>query len=313
MTSLTYDQYCRAVRQANVEFILTRRAIEPWRHQFVEAEPTAVQFGGDGGASIADGVVSETNYVFIGRHRPSDTEIFINGEQVFPHEFVLLPPGGRFIFACNGPRTWVAIRVPRAIVESTCSVHERLRLVITENRACILPVAEEAENLLVEQAETLLHLKEGGHQERVFDTASLLIGSVQSVLSRDGIGARASVENFKSNLVVSRALAALHQLDGFDDWYIEDLARAADVHPRTLLRAFHRILRMGPLQYLRYRQLNHIRRQLCTGGPSRTVTDAMQSAGASDLGRVSGAYKTLFGEAPSETLRAIKLMGGAQF
>jgi len=311
MTPLTYDQYCRAVTQANVQFILTRRALAPWWHSFVQAQPTAVQFGSDGGASIADGVVSDPDYVLIGRHHPSDAEIFINGQQVFPQEIVLLPPGGRFIFACNGPRTWLAVTVPRSMIEAIGCVREPLRLVIAENLACIIPIAAETERLLIAQAEILRHEMEGAQHERVSDAASLLVGTARSILSRDGISVRAPIENLKSNVVVTRALEALHQLDTFDDWYIEDLARAVGVHPRTLLRAFQRVLRMSPMQYLHCRQLNQIRKQLCAGGQSRTVTDAMQSVGASDLGRISGAYKALFGESPSETLRAARLLDGA--
>jgi AraC family ethanolamine operon transcriptional activator len=88
--------------------------------------------------------------------------------------------------------------------------------------------------------------------------------------------------------------------------YVEDLAAAAHVHPRTLLRAFHQIFRMGPVGYLRYRQLSQLRFRLCDPHGMRTVTEIMQSVGASDMGRLSGAYRKIFDETPSETLRARK-------
>ncbi len=60
------------------------------------------------------------------------------------------------------------------------------------------------------------------------------------------------------------------------------------------------------MRYLRYRQLNLIRRHLLSGSANTTVTGVMQSVGASDMGRVSGEYKALFGETPSQTLRVAR-------
>ncbi len=50
--------------------------------------------------------------------------------------------------------------------------------------------------------------------------------------------------------------------------------------PRTLLRAFHRVIGMGPVRYLRLRQLNMIRQHLyCAMGERLTITHIMQAAG----------------------------------
>jgi transcriptional regulator GlxA family with amidase domain len=108
----------------------------------------------------------------------------------------------------------------------------------------------------------------------------------------------------KANDTVARALSSLGNGVSGDSWYVQDMAEAAQVHPRTLLRAFHRVIGMGPVRYLRLRQLNLIRQQLyCAVDDRLTVTQIMQAVGVSDMGRVSGSYKILFGELPSETLR----------
>jgi AraC family ethanolamine operon transcriptional activator len=314
MRPISFDDYCRAVRQASVQFVLTQRAMEPWCLHFAQYQSTAVQFGSDGGASIADGVVSETNYILIGRHRPSPANINLNGERLDPQDFALLPPGGRFIFASDGPRTWFAVTIPRSIVDGIWLSNERLRLRISNKKACIVPVDVETARTLVSQAERFLHLSNApADPNEMIEAESHLVGTARSIISQDCIAARASLEHLKANEIVGTAIASLSQPEFFETWYVEDLARAAQVHPRTLLRAFHRVVGMGPVKYLRFRQLNDIRRELCAAGDhGRTVTEVLHGLGASDMGRVSGAYKSLFGETPSETLRTAIRSAGMQ-
>lgn len=307
MVPLNFDDYCRAVKQANVEFTLTQRAVAPWWNGYVDLPPLAIQFGSDGGASIANGTISDSNYVLIGRHHASDTEIVINGEWLYPDDFVLLPPGGQFIFSCNGPRTWVAITAPKVVVESLWSHQERLRLRVAERRACIVPIDAATTRNIIETAEVLWRLRNERIDDGcVIEQARDLARLVERVLSQDGLTSRASLETLKYYDIIAPALADLHQLDSFDEWYVEDLARRSSVHPRTLLRAFQRVLRMGPVSYLRYRQLNLIRRKLIEPSLYRTITEVMQSVGVTDMGRVSGAYRALFGELPSQTVRSAR-------
>jgi AraC family ethanolamine operon transcriptional activator len=314
MRPISFDDYCRAVRQASVQFVLTRRAVEPWWLHFAQCQSTAVQFGRDGGASIADGVVSDSNYILMGRHRPSVANISINGERLDPQDFVLLPPGGHFIFASDGPRTWFAVTIPRSIVDGIWLSNERLRLRISNKKACVVPVDLETGRSFASQAERLLELSHTpADPDESLEAASHLIGTARTIISQDCIAARASLEHLKANEIVGAAIASLNQPELFETWYVEDLARAAQVHPRTLLRAFHRVVGMGPVKYLRFRQLNDIRRELCAAGEhGRTVTEVLHGLGASDMGRVSGAYKSLFGETPSETLRRAIRSAGMQ-
>jgi AraC-like DNA-binding protein len=302
----SFDQYCRAIRQANVKFVLTQRAVGPWRYRYAECPNTVVQFGTDGGASIADGVLSDDTYILIGRHQPSDARISINGEWVRPNEWALLPPGGHFIFASDGPRSWVGISIPRPIVEDVWLSNDRLHVRIANKRTCIVPVSAGDQQLILRQADGFLELSQSQCTlEKVRQAASDLVSTARHVISQDGIADGASLENLKSSEIVAAAMASLKSSELSDGWYVEDLAAAANVHSRTLLRAFHRVVGMGPVRYLRLRQLNEIRWHLLEAGKQgRTVTEVLQNAGASDMGRMAGAYKALFAESPSETLRS---------
>ena len=61
---------------------------------------------------------------------------------------------------------------------------------------------------------------------------------------------------------------------------------------------------MGPIRYLTLRRMHLVRRALLHSHPSKTtVTKIVTDYGFWELGRFSVAYRTLFGEPPSETLR----------
>lgn len=304
MIPLSFDQYCRSVKQANVEFILTQPPVQPWWHDFIESPSTAVQFGGDGGASIADGVSSDENYILIGRHYATDTEIIINGSSLGSDDFVLIPPGGRFIFSCNGPRSWLAITVPRSNVEALWSSNAPLRMNMEKRRTCTIPVNPEVKRNVIEHAGALWRFTRHTRDDsRAAETGAHLADLVAKIVSPQNASSPANFDNLRALETACRALAVMRTEDYLGEWYIEDLAAVVGVHPRTLLRACQTVLRMGPVRYLRYRQLNVIRRQLCWGDTSNSVTDVMQSVGISDMGRTAGEYKALFGETPSQTIR----------
>ena len=91
-----------------------------------------------------------------------------------------------------------------------------------------------------------------------------------------------------------------------DDWSnpsVEQIAEAAGVSERTLLRGFQDIVGMGTVHYLKLWKLNAVRRSLLTKRHEYETTTALLSAhGVTEFGRFAGEYKHLFGETPSETL-----------
>ena len=97
--------------------------------------------------------------------------------------------------------------------------------------------------------------------------------------------------------------------------YLTGICAAIGVAERTLRAACERHLGMGPIRYLTLRRMHLVRRALLHSEPSTaTVTQILTDHGFWELGRFSVAYRMLFGESPSETLRqdALRALGRRQ-
>lgn len=85
---------------------------------------------------------------------------------------------------------------------------------------------------------------------------------------------------------------------------VADLVESVGVSERCLQYAFQDVWGVSPFEYLTKHRLNKARRELGQAAPGQTtVAHVATACGFWHLGRFSGAYKAMFGELPSETLR----------
>jgi AraC-like DNA-binding protein len=86
--------------------------------------------------------------------------------------------------------------------------------------------------------------------------------------------------------------------------YLTEMCAAMGVAERTLRAACQEHLGMGPIRFLTLRRMHLVRQALLRADSSNaTVTCVVTDYGFWELGRFSVAYRALFGESPSETLR----------
>jgi AraC-like DNA-binding protein len=86
--------------------------------------------------------------------------------------------------------------------------------------------------------------------------------------------------------------------------YLAEVCAAIGVPARTLRQHCMDHLGMGPHQYLWLRRMNLARRSLVRAAPKETtVATIANNQGFAELGRFAVAYRKLFGESPSATLR----------
>jgi AraC-like DNA-binding protein len=88
---------------------------------------------------------------------------------------------------------------------------------------------------------------------------------------------------------------------------IDEIANAAYASRRTVYRAFNEVLDETPHSYVRKLRLNRIRRDLASEAERAcTVALVANRWGIGELGRLSGWYRELFGERPSDTLAQVR-------
>jgi AraC-like DNA-binding protein len=86
--------------------------------------------------------------------------------------------------------------------------------------------------------------------------------------------------------------------------YLTEVCAAIGIAERTLRAACEEHIGMGPIRYLTLRRMHLARRALLCADPSKaTVTEIATDHGFWELGRFSVAYRIMFGEAPSLTLK----------
>ena len=103
----------------------------------------------------------------------------------------------------------------------------------------------------------------------------------------------------------------VHRLDEFlqahfdEPIYMSQLCDVTGVSERSLRNACHAVCGTSPKRYLTRRRMEAVRRALATAQPGEaTVTRIATDFGFYELGRFAAMYSSLFGERPSETLRA---------
>jgi AraC-like DNA-binding protein len=86
--------------------------------------------------------------------------------------------------------------------------------------------------------------------------------------------------------------------------YVMEICARIGVQERTLRNHCLEYLGMSPHRYLWLRRMHQVRRALSLADPAeKTVTTIANDSGFWELGRFSVAYRELFGESPSTTLR----------
>lgn len=85
---------------------------------------------------------------------------------------------------------------------------------------------------------------------------------------------------------------------------LAEVSKAVNVSRRSLIYGFQDVYGMGPMTYLRFQRLNRVRSELkAQRGSHRKVAEIAHVCGVWSLGHFAKNYRSMFGEAPSETLK----------
>jgi len=119
----------------------------------------------------------------------------------------------------------------------------------------------------------------------------------------EGVGVQTAIGAHRHDAVIARFEEFLES-NRDRPLYLTEICSAVGVAERTLRACCEEHLGMGPIRFLTLRRMHLVRRALLGAEPSKsTVTSILTDHGFWEFGRFSVAYRTLFGETPSETLR----------
>jgi AraC-like DNA-binding protein len=129
----------------------------------------------------------------------------------------------------------------------------------------------------------------------------LVEAMVWCLTSGDAANARSAHHH---HAAVMRRLEEVLQANSEEPLYMAELCTAARASYPTLRACCQEHLGMSPKRYLWLRRMHLAQRALRGAGPEgTTVTDIATNYGFWELGRFAVAYRSLFGESPSTTLR----------
>jgi AraC-like DNA-binding protein len=141
------------------------------------------------------------------------------------------------------------------------------------------------------------------HPEVAKAIEQALIHALVMCVTDDGTGDEVVRSVASSTTIMRRFERFLESHEG-DPLYMSEICQAIGVSDRTLRAHCQEHLGMSPHRYLWLRRMQLTRRALVLADRSdATVTDIANDFGFGELGRFAVAYRQLFGESPSMTLR----------
>ena len=110
-----------------------------------------------------------------------------------------------------------------------------------------------------------------------------------------------------------RRVAAVRQCEEYmrehivENPTLSQLSAVSGLRMRSLINAFHAVIGMSPMTYLRVQRLNEVHRALLELDPRKTrVIDVASTWGFWHMGHFTESYRAIFGENPSATLNRKK-------
>jgi AraC-like DNA-binding protein len=293
-----YEAFAASVQEASMTMRITSFEEPKWTLQHAVAASLNLQQGYEGGGSIAEGATFSDGWVFYHQSRPGHT----NGQVATQDEVFAAPPGSEFCLVCHPCHDWLTVFVPTSLLFQTPPELEfassaRPQLLkppphVTERFTSLVRrflAAAEAQPQLLNSAVAVVSF-----QNELLVATKELFTRNQHPTSGHFVRWRGQAKSAEKLAMSDPALSLS----------ISDLAQTSGVPERTLRTAFQRCFGLSPVEYLRILRLHHARQLLLASCQDQTtVTEIGYELGFWDLGRFAGAYRELFGELPSATLR----------
>ncbi|MBR0651469.1 helix-turn-helix domain-containing protein [Roseomonas terrae] len=302
----TPDEMAAAQKDASVEYqSLADRAQYAGRLTVVQLGGMHFQAAVDGAHVVRGTVLPERAVILLPNGRVGQG-LRVNGWGDFEHTGVLLRGGSELLAVTPMPQRWSALVVPEAHFSGLAHGTE------VASGGSFAPLRD-----VLRRVPQLRRFSTALEDVAWNDPDRLSVGSVAAAL-RDELAhyfARACGEireGWHRNLRLGRRVRLVSEAEEYlrarlgHAIYTAEVGAALGVSERTLAEAFSAVYGMSLQRYLLLRRLNQVNRVLMEHGDSAPilVKTAALDFGFWHLGRFAGAYRSVFGETPSETAHA---------
>jgi methylphosphotriester-DNA--protein-cysteine methyltransferase len=236
-----------------------------------------------------------------------------SGVELQPSNIIRHNEGENAFQHSSGPVSWGAMSLPVEDIVSVGAAIAGLDLMPPKDPLILTPLPSAIAKLqrlhaaagnLAENAPEIIANPDAayGLEQALIEA---LVGCLHSREGRENSSAQGQ------HAIVMRRFRRVVEENPEQPLYISGVCKAIRVSERTLRMCCQEHLRMGPKRYLLLRRMHLAQQALRRAAPDATsVTDIATRFGFWQLGRFAVEYQSLFGEAPSATLRQLPVTEG---
>ncbi len=308
LTCSDFEEWARAVQGADCRVMRSGPEESGWWLRIVELLHLSLQLAHEGAPNVFEGATWPNSINLL--TSLDGAPFTLNGEAFTGNSLGLLAPGCALTTLLNsGVSTWASIAIPVSVFGESCAPNDdrRLQQVLSGRTSLVRTDPRYVARLhrLIGQIVPLARAGglDDGESRRSAESEMLYattLALADSFANREDHWGRPSVSR---RLVVDRALEWMTaHWDGA--LRVTELAQAAGVSERTLRNVFIECFGMGPLRYIRLRQVHQVHAALLAADPERTtVTGVAMKLGIWDVDGLAARYRRVFGQSPRSTLR----------
>ncbi len=294
-----YESFRASIQQVDGGWLLNGGKDWRWHRTSLEVGDCQIQIGYSQCGLITEGISSNDFYSF---WIPFKNHVWQHlGDKLDTDDIMVMEPGVEYAVTSRVADGWHSFCVPKHLIESDTS-RDRCRysyqVAHQQRRADAIRQLFYRVTAAIEKNPCIEFSPAAKIMEA--ELRSLLAPSL--VPDEDGDVPRGR-PRISRREIIGRSKAALEEI-GSETIQVSELATQVGVSERTLRTTFNEYYQIGPRQYLQFRQLHAVRRELLLSAlEEKSTTDILTRWGVWEFGRFSGIYKHYFGELPSETLR----------
>ncbi len=305
-----FDAYASTVGDVDSTMMIQNPKYLNWSISHVDLSWIHIQLGREGSGNISEGQSRLDGYIIFMPLNHTSAHA-VNGRALDKNSLGILEPGCDFCICCKTEHDWYSIFIPTHklslgsdLVEPS-SGSEKMTCRVTRPNPQLAAQFQELVTSIMTIAANYSEFESSPAarciEAELIKVASLILGQRQGSKSHPEGRPRLPREE-----IIRRSKALLEERDG-ELVLLKELEAAAGVSERTLRRAFNEYFGVGPAHYLQLRRLHQVKGALrAADSEAVSVSNILFRHGVWELGCFASQYRRLFGELPSETLRAKK-------